>query len=327
MNQPKCPRVRTSFAKLDQPLPVPNLIDIQKASWKWFLEEGLKETIEDISPIRDYSEKLLVEFGEYSVRRALEAHRGVPQQGHDLLRAAHHGGALHQRGDRRDPRADGLHGRLPHDDRARHLHHPRHRARGRHAARALAGRLHHGAQAGRARKAGADRQPHAAARLLARARDRQEGRRQRPHRPQAQVPGERAAARHGLRRAATRSSSSSTSPSTSRTRSTATPRPRRRSRSSSSSASSVPASRRPSSRPPPCCAASSSTPSATTSRASAVTSSTRACTATWRPSERPAPRRARAHQRGHRRAHPPAHRSCRPSSACPTTPRTTPTRP
>ena len=65
MNQPKCPRARTSFAKLDQPLPVPNLIDIQKASWKWFLEDGLKETIEDISPIRDYSEKLLVEFGEY----------------------------------------------------------------------------------------------------------------------------------------------------------------------------------------------------------------------------------------------------------------------
>ena len=66
MNQPKSPRVRTSFAKLDQPLPVPNLIDIQKASWEWFLEDGLKETIHDISPIRDYSEKLLVEFGEYT---------------------------------------------------------------------------------------------------------------------------------------------------------------------------------------------------------------------------------------------------------------------
>jgi DNA-directed RNA polymerase subunit beta len=58
--------VRTSFAKLDQPLPVPNLIDIQKASWEWFISEGLKETIHDISPIRDYSEKLLVEFGHYS---------------------------------------------------------------------------------------------------------------------------------------------------------------------------------------------------------------------------------------------------------------------
>ncbi len=66
MNEPKCPRVRTSFAKLDQPLPVPNLIDIQKASWEWFLADGLRETIDDISPIRDYSEKLLVEFGDYA---------------------------------------------------------------------------------------------------------------------------------------------------------------------------------------------------------------------------------------------------------------------
>ena len=66
MKEPQCPRVRTSFAKLDQPLPVPHLIDIQKASWDWFLTDGLKETIADISPIRDYSGRLLVEFGEYS---------------------------------------------------------------------------------------------------------------------------------------------------------------------------------------------------------------------------------------------------------------------
>jgi DNA-directed RNA polymerase subunit beta len=66
LNEPKCPRVRTSFAKLDQPLPIPNLIDIQRASWEWFLAEGLKETIADISPIKDFSGQLLVEFGEYS---------------------------------------------------------------------------------------------------------------------------------------------------------------------------------------------------------------------------------------------------------------------
>ena len=65
MNEPKCPRVRTSFAKLDQPLPVPNLIDIQRASWEWFLRDGLRETIADISPIRDFSGQLLVEFGDY----------------------------------------------------------------------------------------------------------------------------------------------------------------------------------------------------------------------------------------------------------------------
>ena len=65
MNEPKAPRVRTSFAKLDQPLPLPNLIDIQKKSWEWFLSDGLSETIADINPIKDYSEKLLVQFGEH----------------------------------------------------------------------------------------------------------------------------------------------------------------------------------------------------------------------------------------------------------------------
>jgi len=66
LNEPRSPRVRTSFAKLDQPLSLPNLIDIQKASWEWFLRDGLKETIADINPIKDYSEKLLVEFGDYA---------------------------------------------------------------------------------------------------------------------------------------------------------------------------------------------------------------------------------------------------------------------
>ena len=65
MNEPQAPRVRTSFAKLDQPLPLPNLIDIQKKSWEWFLSDGLSETIADINPIKDYSEKLLVQFGEH----------------------------------------------------------------------------------------------------------------------------------------------------------------------------------------------------------------------------------------------------------------------
>jgi len=65
LNEPKAPRLRTSFAKLDQPLPLPNLLDIQKKSWDWFLSDGLSETIADINPIKDYSEKLLVQFGEH----------------------------------------------------------------------------------------------------------------------------------------------------------------------------------------------------------------------------------------------------------------------
>jgi DNA-directed RNA polymerase subunit beta len=59
------PRARTSFSRLKHVLELPNLIDIQKASFAWFLEEGLRETIDDISPIEDYTGTLAVEFGEY----------------------------------------------------------------------------------------------------------------------------------------------------------------------------------------------------------------------------------------------------------------------
>src|SRR5213596_1895526 len=59
------PRVRKSFSRLKHVLDLPNLIDIQKASFDWFLQEGLRETIDDISPIEDYTGTLAVEFGEY----------------------------------------------------------------------------------------------------------------------------------------------------------------------------------------------------------------------------------------------------------------------
>ncbi len=59
------PSVRTSFSRLKHVLDLPNLIDIQKASFRWFLEEGLRETIDDISPIEDYTGTLAVEFGDY----------------------------------------------------------------------------------------------------------------------------------------------------------------------------------------------------------------------------------------------------------------------
>ncbi|HQF51385.1 MAG TPA: DNA-directed RNA polymerase subunit beta [Thermoleophilia bacterium] len=73
MNEPQAPRARTSFAKLDQPLPLPNLIDIQKKSWEWFLSDGLAETIADINPIKDYSEKLLVQFGEHQFGQPIKS--------------------------------------------------------------------------------------------------------------------------------------------------------------------------------------------------------------------------------------------------------------
>jgi DNA-directed RNA polymerase subunit beta len=59
------PSARQGFSRLKHVLDLPNLIDIQKASFEWFLEEGLRETIDDISPIEDYTGTLAVEFGDY----------------------------------------------------------------------------------------------------------------------------------------------------------------------------------------------------------------------------------------------------------------------
>ena len=59
------PSARKSFSRLKHVLDLPNLIDIQKASFTWFMEEGLRETISDISPIEDYTGTLAVEFDEY----------------------------------------------------------------------------------------------------------------------------------------------------------------------------------------------------------------------------------------------------------------------
>jgi len=56
---------RKSFSRLKHVLDLPNLIDIQRASFDWFMEEGLRETIADISPIEDYTGTLAVEFADY----------------------------------------------------------------------------------------------------------------------------------------------------------------------------------------------------------------------------------------------------------------------
>ncbi len=59
------PRARKNFSRLKHVLDLPDLIDIQKASFDWFLKDGLRETIDDISPIEDYTGTLAVEFAEY----------------------------------------------------------------------------------------------------------------------------------------------------------------------------------------------------------------------------------------------------------------------
>ena len=63
------PRTRRSFARLNKVLEVPNLIDIQRKSFLWLTDPengGLRETIDDISPIEDYTGNLAVQFGDFS---------------------------------------------------------------------------------------------------------------------------------------------------------------------------------------------------------------------------------------------------------------------
>jgi DNA-directed RNA polymerase subunit beta len=60
------PKPRTSFSKLQHILDLPNLIAVQTESFEWFKTQGLKETIEDINPIADYTGNFAVEFGDYS---------------------------------------------------------------------------------------------------------------------------------------------------------------------------------------------------------------------------------------------------------------------
>ncbi|MBQ7600412.1 MAG: DNA-directed RNA polymerase subunit beta [Clostridia bacterium] len=56
-----------SFSKINEPLEMPSLIEVQKKSFNWFLEKGLMEVLEDVSPITDYSGNLLIDFVGYSL--------------------------------------------------------------------------------------------------------------------------------------------------------------------------------------------------------------------------------------------------------------------
>lgn len=58
-------RTRNSFGHIEEVLPMPDLIQIQLESMRWFLEEGLAETFRDISPITDFTGNLVLEFLDY----------------------------------------------------------------------------------------------------------------------------------------------------------------------------------------------------------------------------------------------------------------------
>ncbi len=58
-------RDRVSFSKLDEALPLPDLVGIQRGSFDWLLAEGLKEVLEEVSPIEDFTEQFQLHFGKH----------------------------------------------------------------------------------------------------------------------------------------------------------------------------------------------------------------------------------------------------------------------
>ena len=69
MRIPGSKNIRMSYARQKDVLDMPNLIEVQKNSYQWFLTDGLKEVFEDISPITDYSGQLSLEFVDFQLWR------------------------------------------------------------------------------------------------------------------------------------------------------------------------------------------------------------------------------------------------------------------
>jgi DNA-directed RNA polymerase subunit beta len=61
-------RDRVSFAKLEEALPLPDLVGIQRESFDWLLAEGLKEVLEEVSPIEDFTEQFQLHFGKHAFK-------------------------------------------------------------------------------------------------------------------------------------------------------------------------------------------------------------------------------------------------------------------
>ena len=66
--QPYGNRIRMSFAREKEVLEMPNLLDVQKDSYNWFIDEGLREVFEDINPIVDFSGNLSLEFVDFNLK-------------------------------------------------------------------------------------------------------------------------------------------------------------------------------------------------------------------------------------------------------------------
>ncbi|MBV1727152.1 MAG: DNA-directed RNA polymerase subunit beta [Eubacteriales bacterium] len=61
------PRTRIVYGNQREALPLPDLVEVQKRSYRWFLGQGLREVFQDVSPIRDFTGNLVLEFLDYTL--------------------------------------------------------------------------------------------------------------------------------------------------------------------------------------------------------------------------------------------------------------------
>ena len=63
-------RKRRSFARIREVLDLPDLIEVQKNSFRWFFDKGLKEVFKDVLPIHDFNDNLFLDFVGYELKEA-----------------------------------------------------------------------------------------------------------------------------------------------------------------------------------------------------------------------------------------------------------------
>ena len=215
-------RVRKFFGKIQEVAEMPNLIEVQKASYDQFLQiaraagraarRGPADRVQVRVPDLGLLQHVDARIRQIRVRAAEVRRRRVPPARHDLCGAAQGDAApdrvRYRRGDRREvgqghQGAGCLHGRHSAHDQQRHVHRERHRARHRLADAPLARRVLRPRQGQDALlgQAAVRRPHHPVSRLVARHRVRRQGHRLRAYRPAPEDSGDVAAARarHGRR--------------------------------------------------------------------------------------------------------------------------------
>ncbi len=96
-------RTRRSFSRLENALEVPNLIDIQRRSFEWLVDTekgGLRETIDDVSPIEDYTGNLAVVFEDIHFDEPVAPDLRVSREGPHLRPPADRQGRVPEPRDR-----------------------------------------------------------------------------------------------------------------------------------------------------------------------------------------------------------------------------------